>query len=233
MKKLLFILFIAAGLVSDAQNNSLPPIKKNAIKFNLVSPIFNTINLSYQRMLTPYKSLQVTAAYTNFDDFKEDHSIDKNSVKGLNLTADYRINFSGYGLNGWYISPFARYLNYSKDSYKESIGYDYSYDLQEKSSYQSIGVGLLVGKQFIIKNTITIDLFAGPSFSFLVNQNRKINYNVSSSGNNYYYESFYYDDYRNANVIDENLRSYLGDVIPNNYLRGYGIRAGINIGFAF
>jgi hypothetical protein len=221
MKTNLLLLFFLAGLSAFAQKNNFPAIKQNAFKMNLLSPIFNTVNISYQRLVTPEKSLQVGFSYMNFNDFlDEEDRIDvdeTNKITGYNVIAEYRVNFTGYGLNGFYAGPFLRYLNYTRD-------YKYSYYnsspasvYKQTSKYQSMGLGFILGKQFLIKNIFTIDLFAGPVYQVLLENKQSRSGNMQNSS--------YYSRY--------DAGAYLGQVIPNNYLKGYSLRAGFNIGLAF
>lgn len=219
--KLLLFLFLLAGSGTFAQKNTFPAMKQNAFKVNLLSPIFNTVNISYQRLITPEKSLQIGFSYMDFNDFLDNADrigVDEtNKVTGYNIIADYRVNFTGYGLNGFYAGPFLRYLNYNRD-------YKYSYYSSSSTStytqtgkYQSVGLGFILGKQFLIKNVFTIDLFAGPVYQLLIENKQSWSGSMPSSGYNLQYQP----------------DTYLGEVIPNNYLKGYSLRAGINIGLAF
>jgi hypothetical protein len=208
MKKytiIIAILIVALGV--DAKPK-YPPIKENGLKLNILSPVYNNLSLSYQHLVTPFKSFQITAAYMDFNDYVNEGNDDLR-VQGFSLTPEFRINFNGYGLNGFYAGPFLRYMDYQK------IYNNTSY-LIEDSKFKSIGLGFNIGHQFIIKNTVLIDLFAGPVYQVLVEEN--INRNYLSTW---------------PNTFTSNDESYLAASIPNRYIRGYGIRAGITIGVAF
>lgn len=222
MKKFLYVL---AALLScaalPAQETGFPSLKRNAIKANLLSPIFNAFNVSYQRILTPERSIQLGISYMDFDDFENvDDNVNyygdnlKNNIKGVNLTVDYKVNFSGYGLNGFYAGPFMRYMIYERNFER----YDNAtLTFSEKASFQSAGIGFLFGKQFLFKNTITLDLFAGPVYQVLVGEKRTNNTRSGSYTGNILPSPDY----------------YLGNSISDLYIKGYSLRAGFNIGFAF
>lgn len=207
----------------QAQESSSPAIKRNALKVNLLSPLFNTINVSYQRVLTPERSLQLGISYMDFDDFKNiDNNVNyygddiQNNVKGVNMTLDYKVNFTGYGLNGFYAGPFLRYMNYERNFERFYNGSASTY-FTEKARFQSAGVGFLFGKQFMFKNTITLDLFAGPVYQILISEKRTNNISSGSYTGNHNLSPDY----------------YLGNSISNLYIKGYSLRAGFNLGIAF
>lgn len=208
MKKQILVtalLFMVFG--ADAKTK-YPPIKESGLKINVFSPMYSNFSLSYQHMINPFKSFQVTAAYMDFNDYVNEGNDDLR-VQGFSLTPEYRINFNGYGLNGFYAGPFLRYMDYQKT-------YNNTSYLIEDSKLKSIGLGFNIGHQFIIKNTVLIDLFAGPVYQVLVEEN--INRKYISTW---------------PNTFTSNNESYLAASIPNRYVRGYGIRAGITIGVAF
>jgi hypothetical protein len=215
MKKLtLFLALIITVIFVVQAKPKFPPIKKNAAKINLLSPLYSNLSLSYQYLITPFRSIQLTASYMDFNDFVTYGNADDLRVTGFSITPEYRINFSGYGLNGFYVGPFLRYMDY-----KKTVDYNELYTtVMENSSFKSAGIGFNIGKQFIIKNTVLVDLFAGPVYQVLVQE--KINQSITRQMQPFYYN---YEDFSN----------YLSPSIPNRYLKGYGIRAGITIGIAF
>lgn len=209
-KQTLIIALLLCTFGVDAKPK-YPPIKENGLKLNILSPVYSNLSLSYQHLINPFKSFQITAAYMDFNDYINQYDDDLR-VQGFSITPEYRINFNGYGLNGFYAGPFIRYMDYHK-TYEENY---YGSFVKEDSKFKSIGLGFNIGHQFIIKNTVLIDLFAGPVYQVLIQEdiNRTSNTNPPM-----YYTS--------------NSDQYLAESIPNRYLRGYGIRAGITIGVAF
>ncbi len=214
LKKILPILMVCLAIAAQAKPK-LPPIKSNAIKINLLSPIYSNLSLSYQYCITPFRSLQINAAYMNFND-NINYSNNQLTTEGFSITPEYRMNFSGYGLNGFYAGPFLRYLDYHKTFqeswYSSSAGF---VKTTEKSHFQSIGLGFNFGHQFIIKNKIVIDLFAGPVYQVLI-KNQVENSIPPNIGPNY-----------------SRSPEFLAASIPNKYIKGYGISACFTIGLAF
>jgi hypothetical protein len=206
MKKYTIIITILLAVFGVDAKPKYPPIKENGLKLNILSPIYSNLSLSYQHLITPFKSFQITAAYMDFSDYVNQSNNDLR-VQGFSITPEFRINFNGYGLNGFYAGPFLRYMDYRKT-------YNSNYYVED-SKFESLGVGFNIGHQFIIKNTVLVDLFAGPVYQILVQE--KVNKSIYNT------QPYYYG---------ENLE-YLAQSIPNRYLKGYGIRAGITIGIAF
>jgi len=211
MKKLFFFTTLFMLMFRVDAKPKYPPIKENALKLNIFSPIYSNLSLSYQHLINPFKSFQITAAYMDFNDYINRYDDDLR-VQGFSITPEYRMNFNGYGLNGFYAGPFLRYMDYHKTYNSNFSG---SIDIED-SKFKSLGIGFNIGQQFIIKNTVIIDLFAGPVYQVLIQEDiNKIN--VTNT-------PWYYTN---------NSDQYLAGSIPNRYLRGYGIRAGITIGVAF
>jgi Protein of unknown function (DUF3575) len=191
------------------------PPKENIIKINLLSPIFYTIMFSLQHNISEDKSLQITAGYMNFDGFNSSSSVYNSNYNSSNphteayfFTPEYRYLFVGENMNGSYIAPFLKYTNmtYSADY----TNYNMSYQ-QERFTfgYQTLGIGICIGQQFIYKNKISIDFFAGPVYNMLLTKTAPSNPNFAF----------------NKIEIDNSINKI--------NISGYGIRAGFTIGFLF
>lgn len=203
MKKyLLYILVaLAIAITSKAQQtNTFAPQKNNALKINLLSPAYGNLSLSYQRLLNPFKSINVVLGYIDFDDYTRFNTTDKFRLQGASIIIEYRTNLTGYGLNGTYFSPFTRYINYQTTDSKILS----TTTTELTGNLQSAGIGFIVGKQYIIKNKVALDLFAGPSYQILL-----------------------------ANTRPGHTQNDFLPSISDRYLAGYGIRAGITMGIIY
>lgn len=210
--------FLSVGLTAQS-------VKKHALKANLLSPVFNTLNLSYENAVSASSSIAIGASYMDFNDFGNtyyDYS-KPNQVKGMSLTAEYRIYYEDQALNGPYLAPFARYMYYERDlqysysysNYDPVYGYIYgASEVRERGFYHSAGIGVVAGYQFVVKNVFSIDMFAGPAYQMLIKKERSLINLPNNSG---------------QKLKDE----YLSENIPNRYLSGYGLRAGITLGMLF
>jgi hypothetical protein len=209
------------GLTSFAQE------AKHNIKTNLLSPFLNTLNISYEVLKPNDKSIQIGLSYMNYSGYLNsetnyDYSYGyEENVKGVSATFEYRILFSEKGFNNTYIAPFFRAMHYQK---KAVTGYNIYQSSQvpsipvttdELSKYTSIGIGFVLGRQFVFNNKVSIDLFAGPAYQILVDQ----------------YRSLVDRDTKTPFKPSNNAK--LSKSINNRFLEGYGLRAGVTVGLLF
>jgi hypothetical protein len=121
--------------------------KGNVIKINIFSPIAKTFNIQYERKVSASSSLQLGFYYSGF-------SIDNTKFSGFGLTPEYRFYLSDTEApHGVYVAPFVRYQNFSVTN-----GPD-------KGTLTTVGGGLIIGKQWIFKEKIALDIFIGPKYS--------------------------------------------------------------------
>jgi hypothetical protein len=223
MKQLIIIPILLVSLIANAQTNSVQ--RKHAIRTNVLSAIYNTLNVSYQKLNTNGNSFLIGASYMDFDDFGENNNnyyYSNNNytrVEGVSLTGEYRLHFSGEGFQGGYVGGFARAMYYQRNAKKEDSYYasqNYAYNvISEDFKFVSAGVGFVVGYQYAIKNRITFDFFGGPVFQYLIHEDRKTRNLTTGS------------------MIESQDATLLAERIPNKYLRGYGLRGGITVGILF
>ncbi len=150
MKKLLFS--FALCVFSSALVNAQTGGKSNAFKVNIFSPMVKTGSFFYERKLNEKSSAQLGVGFTSFgnDDLK---------VSGLFVTPEYRFALSGEPMNGFYIGPFLRYQNLKLE---EKI---FDQENPDKATLTTFGGGVVVGKQWLFKDLITLDVFLGPSYN--------------------------------------------------------------------
>jgi len=222
MKQMFIIPFLLFAIISKAQQTEA--VRKHAIKTNMLSAIYNTLNVSYEKLKPNGNSVLIGASYMDFDDF-EGNSYDNlygNSftrVEGVTLTGEYRLHFSGQGFEGGYVGGFARAMYYNRNAQKVEYTYiapdPISNAIREDFSYISAGLGFVVGYQYVVKNRITFDFFGGPVYQYLISEDRKTrNLNTGAS-------------------IKPQEETLLAERIPNRYVRGYGLRGGITVGILF
>lgn len=224
MKQLFIIQFLLIGLFSNAQQTEA--VRKHAIKTNMLSAIYNTLNISYEKLKPNGNSVLIGASYMDFDDFGENnysytYGNSYTRVEGVSLTGEYRLHFSGEGFEGGYIGGFARAMYYQRDAQNTSYNFYGSqaptspFMFREDFKYISAGLGFVVGYQFVVKNRITFDFFGGPVYQYLISEDRKTR-NLDTGAS--------------IKPQDETL---LAERIPNKYIRGYGLRGGITVGILF
>lgn len=147
MKKNLFIaaIIVFTGIVSSVK------AQENVIKINIFSPIVKTFNASFERKINATSSFQIGGFFTSY-------SPDNTSFSGFGVTPEYRFYLSETEAPaGVYIAPFIRY-----QSFKVENTLDGSND---KGTLSLFGGGVVVGKQWIFKEKISLDIFIGPQYS--------------------------------------------------------------------
>lgn len=224
---MLWLCFMPMGkLYAQIIDKSFAPHKterKHAIKVNLLSPVYSTLNLSYQHVLNHTSSIQLTATYMDFDFWGDTYnpsgsseSVKWQRTQGFSVMPEYRYVTNGRGLSGTYVAPFLRYAYYEysqvaiMDStyYNSQLGHTVtsSYEKPDFYAYHTVAFGCVFGKQVLFKNRVCIDFFGGPVISMLVSSNKDIQYP--------------------GNIV-------IGPSIPKAYIKGVGIRMGITFGLVY
>ena len=205
-----------------------PREHKNAFKINLLSSFYSTVNISYQHVLTNTTSWNITASYMDFDSYGSTNNpvdslhggsgkVKSQRTQGFAVIPEYRFVLNGRRLSGVYAAPFLRYSYYE---YQHTAIYDSSYYNSQTGyytivtelrpdlyTYHTLALGCIFGKQVMFKNRVSIDFFCGPSYSILLSSNKR---NIHST----------------RDVV-------IGPGIPNAYISGLGLRAGITVGFTY
>lgn len=123
--------------------------QENVFKINIFSPIVKTFNVSFERKLSATSSFQLGAFYTGY-------SAGETKFSGFGLTPEYRFYLSeSEAPAGVYVAPFVRYQNFKlTEDVTDSEG-----------TLSMFGGGLVIGKQWIFKEKISLDIFLGPQYS--------------------------------------------------------------------
>ncbi len=139
MKKLVLLLCSLAATTG---------LQAQVLKINILSPIVRTLNVQYEQVLSGTSSFQVGFFYTGYEE-------DGDSFTGFGITPEYRFYLSETEApEGVYLAPFLRYQSLKLEN-----------DLDGKGTYSSFGGGLILGKQWIFKEKVVLDIFIGPSYS--------------------------------------------------------------------
>ena len=148
MRKIsLALAMIAASFAVNAQKTSE---RANAFKVNLFSPLVKTGSFFYERKLNEKSTAQLGFGFTSY-------TPDDVSLKGIFLTPEYRFYLSGEAMNGFYVGPYVRYQNLKLE--------DKTPGSEGKATLNTFGGGLVVGRQWLFSDRITLDIFAGPNYS--------------------------------------------------------------------
>ena len=158
--------------------------KKNALKFHFFSPMFGNVAFSYEKSISPGRSMEFGIGYIYG---KEDYGINE---KGVILRAgfkfirspDFYFNRMKYAhiLKGSYIKPELIFNAFYSDSrynhYTNVTG-------NQENTVASISILLEAGKQIVYSNAFLIDYYVG------------VGYGVSNN----HYDAYYYSN----TIIDE------------------------------
>ena len=153
MKKRILSLLVVTLLVLSVQAQ-----KKNAIKINPFSPLLNTFNLQYERVINEKSSFQLGLFYTGY-------KTGDVSLSGIGITPEYRMYLSNdkEAPAGFFIAPFVRYENYTvKADVTDEIDMT---TVEGKASLTNIRPGLLIGHQWLFSDKVTFEMFFGPTYS--------------------------------------------------------------------
>ncbi|MEJ0056612.1 MAG: DUF3575 domain-containing protein [Bacteroidota bacterium] len=135
----LAILFVCTTFSLNAQSN--------VIKINIFSPIVKTFNVQYEHKLSPTGSFQLGFFYTGYSTSGTDFS-------GFGITPEYRLYLSDTEApKGVYLAPFVRYQSFNLT------------DGGNKGTLSLFGGGVIIGKQWLFKEKVALDIFIGPSYS--------------------------------------------------------------------
>ena len=171
LKRILIVLILSFNFSNVFSQNSLNSL--NVISSN-IAYIFekpSQFGVSYERVLDQVRSNDISqfsfklGVYKILDVEKENQYI----YRGVNISNDEAKQFNGFLIEpsfkyyfGWgspfgtYFSILGSYTNY-EEVYTDVVDENNNYN----SRYSSYGRGLLVGHQFIIGNSISIELGLG------------------------------------------------------------------------
>lgn len=143
MKKFFSILLLGIGC-------SYVSAQSNVIKFNILAPVVKTANFQYERAFGN-KSFQLGAFYTGF-------SPETTKFSGFGITPEVRFYLGDTDApEGFYAAPFVRYQSFTIEETDP--------DFSAKGTFSAFGGGLIIGKQWIFKEKVALDLFIGPAYS--------------------------------------------------------------------
>ena len=161
------LLTMTASHFSFAQKNP-----KNNVKLNILGLAVGTINLQYERVLSPKVSAVLGLSYfipassrilkgISTTEFK----VNKNTITGFGAMPEIRFYLSGKSEapRGFYIAPYGRFSLKTVDIDANATvdfingGKDVDTKFLTKGTFTTIGGGILIGAQWIFSNNMTLD----------------------------------------------------------------------------
>jgi hypothetical protein len=127
--------------------------RRHIIKTNILSALTRSASLSYENMLNRYSGIQAGAYYGRSNLL--------GGIERLSFTAEYRRYFSREEnpLVGMYLAPYFKYqqLVHREENINEQP--------TSEARINTLGAGLLIGRQWIARKGFTVDLYAGGGYN--------------------------------------------------------------------
>jgi len=166
MKKYFIIILPLLFSEFNAQETSSEPLEKmNIIKTNVTGYVFRNINLSYERSINQWFSMNVSFGtmpegkvpfINSFLSDEDEKRFQNLRVKATNFTVEPRFYLGkGYG-KGFYIAPYYRYSKVTTNTfdfyydYNAIDGNTYQIPLKGTGSANGNSGGVMVGVQFLL-----------------------------------------------------------------------------------
>lgn len=164
-----YLVFLALLLSTLAFAQTVP---KNAVKFNPLSLLVLTGNVSYERALSHNLSVQLGGFYSAA-------GLNDHKYQGFGIVPEIRFYVAGQHLplNGLFLAPFGRYQNLSVTN--KTIG--------NKADITTLGGGAVAGYQKHWESGFLLTVFAGPSFNKIQfrNDNQKDDFDLQTGMNGF------------------------------------------------
>ena len=142
--------------------------KKNNLKINFLSPLFNSTNITYERSIAPGRSFETTLGIIGAG-----WDIGNNEEKGVFVKTGYKFIKSpdyyikgqrfAHILKGGYIRPEIAFSQYT---YKEYHYFGYNDEERETHTNTMFAILLNIGKQWVFEGGFVVDMFGGVGYGF-------------------------------------------------------------------
>lgn len=228
----------------DRQISDSTDYKRNVIKWNLTPFLLwdsKNINLSYERILSPYRSFSANAGYFVMPTIGLRDSLNIKAARsnsGLSLSGDYRFYMkkqnSGFAPQGVYFGIYSSFHHYQFKNDVEIINNPtIQGSLFLDGHYNIVSLGLELGYQFVIRERFTVDLiFMGPSAS-LYSAKLNLGGSITSEEYNDYLEAIRDILISQFPFLDELITDGTFSDAGNINTWGFGLRYLIQIGYRF
>lgn len=254
MKKLALVLMtlLLAGIFGQitAQKEFQFPdsvkYRKNVIRWNLTPMLLwsnKNVNISYERVLKPYRSFSVNAGYFELPSLTkgllDSLNIQRSQKKwGLSVSGDYRFYFHKRNRrmapDGLYWGVYGSYHHYQ---FQNDIVVLNSPEIEGVLNFGAklniFSGGVELGYQFIIRERLSIDLvFMGPSLS-VYSTNMTLGGDIDYDKESEYLQAIY--DILSSTIpgFNQLVKDQTVSSSGTNFSMGFGLRYLIQIGYRF
>lgn len=189
MKKALFsILFLALAGGVFAQEDT-PALGKNIIKLNVEGLLTDRYQMSFERVLGKYTSIQLTSGFY-FDYLKQDNSNGEASntekTNGWLISPEFRVYLSEFTNDQTPEGVFVAIAgNYStrKDEEHRTDAFNNSFTIE---TTENVGLGIAIGFQYITDFGVGFEAYVGPQFRYQFRDTEYFNEDFGFPGANSY-----------------------------------------------
>jgi len=163
--------------------------KKKAIKVNFLAPLTGNTTISYEQLIRPSRSWEVSLGIIGLGDDINDEDPRGVFVKfGMKFikSPDFYLKGLRYAhvLKGTYVKPELAFSAYSYDRWLYS-GYGFSSDTNRDTNWV-VALNIIVGKQYVFNDIFLLDMYFGLGYG--IGEDNKYNdpgYHYGFSGANY------------------------------------------------
>jgi len=164
--------------------------KRNAIKFNFLAPLTGNTTISYERLIRPSRSWEISLGIIGLgDDVNDEDPRGVFAKLGLKFikSPDFYLKGMRYAhvLKGTYVKPEIAFSTYSFDNwgyYDYLPGY-FSGNGDRESNW-AMAFNIIVGKQYVFNDIFLFDMYFGLGYGFSENNDYDDAYHYGFTGGN-------------------------------------------------
>jgi len=173
-----------AKKVKEEEEKDIPTEKRNIIKTSLTSFLISTVHLNYERVINQKVTFQIGAYYTFlssngvFDNNNNSNNSDEGKLRGFGITPEIRFYPNGVAPMGFFVAFSPRFQYYVETG----TGYNNGGFGSSEVRTAALGTAVIVGRQWLIGDSIALDLYLGPSVNGIISRvetNNQNNYFIS------------------------------------------------------
>ncbi|MFT5750192.1 MAG: hypothetical protein ACI93S_001468 [Ancylomarina sp.] len=162
--------------------------KKHAIKLNFLAPLTGNTTISYERLIRPSRSWEVSLGIIGL-------GVDNNDENPRGAFAKFGMKFIkspdfylkgmryAHVLKGTYVKPEIAFSTYSYDDSNRYYYGDYSTIGKHEKTNWAAALNIIVGKQYIFNDIFLFDMYFGLGYGFSKDNNDE-SYHYGFSGGN-------------------------------------------------
>jgi hypothetical protein len=162
--------------------------KKHAIKVDFLAPLTGNTTLSYEKLIRPSRSWEVSLGIIGL-------GVDNNDENPRGAFAKFGMKFIkspdfylkgmryAHVLKGTYVKPEIAFSTYSYENRNYDYLYGYSSNYGERESNWAAAFNIIVGKQYVFNDIFLLDMYFGLGYGFSKENNDEA-YHYGFSGGN-------------------------------------------------